>query len=175
MALMLLIPLGAMAQLPVETYNALRTNIQDNITSQTSVYTDEHNAMEAYNAVLATQNGIVENATTEQEIADAKTALWAAALTFMKGVSINEGMGFDLTWMIGDADFSDSNYKNYWTEECTSSNAHGCTSGVLCYNNSPFNVYQTLPYPLPAGAFKMTVDEFEALRLLDDEGLMATR
>ena len=162
MALMLLIPLGAMAQLPVETYNALRTNIQDNITSQTSVYTDEHNAMEAYNAVLATQNGIVENATTEQEIADAKTALWAAALTFMKGVSINEGMGFDLTWMIGDADFSDSNYKNYWTEECTSSNAHGCTSGVLCYNNSPFNVYQTLPYPLPAGAFKMTVDEFES-------------
>ncbi|MBR4367536.1 MAG: hypothetical protein IKP43_12255, partial [Bacteroidaceae bacterium] len=72
-----------------EQYYALRTKIQDNIIGQTSAYTDESSvATSAFNTVLATQNDIVENATTAQEITDAKTALWAAALTFMKSVDI---------------------------------------------------------------------------------------
>lgn len=144
-----------------EAYYALRTKIQNNIVGQTAVFTDNDGALASYNAVLATQDDIVENATSEEEITAAKTALWNAALTFMKSVEINDGMGFDLTWMIGDPDFSDQNYKNYWTEECNSTNAHGYTSGVLRYYNSPFNVYQQLPYILPAGAYRMTVDGFE--------------
>ncbi len=146
---------------PYAEYNTLRTMIQERIVSQTSVYADPDDAADAYSSVLSSVNSSVENVNSVEAIETQKTNLWNAALTFMKSVSINENMGFDLTWMIGDPDFSDSNYKNYWTEECTSSNAHGCTSGVLRYYNSPFDVYQTLPYTLPAGAYKMTVDGFE--------------
>ena len=155
--------LGPLADLTPfkEQYYALRTTIQEKFIDNTSIYTDGDDATTAYQIVLSTQNDIVENATSEQEIADAKTALWEAALTFMKSVDINDGEGFDLTWMIQDADFSDSNYSKYWTEECNSTNAHGYTSGVLRYYNSPFNVYQKLSYTLPAGAYRMKVDGFE--------------
>ena len=145
-----------------DLYYALRTTIQDHIISQTSVYTDDGGAAaSAYNAVLTTQDDIVENATSEEEITAAKTVLWNAALTFMKSVEINDGMGFDLTWMIGDPDYSDSNYKNYWTETLASSTTVGVTNGVMRYYNSSFDLSQTLPYPLPAGAHRMNVDGFE--------------
>lgn len=155
--------LGPIEELSIfkDQYYDLRTLIQEKFIDQTAVYTDESGAVSAYNTVKSTQDAIVEAATTEQEISDAKAALWNAALTFMKSVSINEGQGFDLTWMIGDPDFNDANYKNYWTETLASSTTVGVTNGVMRYYNSSFDLGQTLPYTLPAGVYKMTVDGFE--------------
>ncbi len=147
-----------------EQYEALRTKIQDYFISQTTVYTDENGAAAAYHSIKETQDAIVEAATSEQEITDARTALWNAALTFMKSVKINPDKGFDLTWMIGDADFSDASYKTYWKENLASSTTVGIVGGdnkILRYYNCSFDLGQTLAYTLPAGAYRMKADGFE--------------
>ena len=146
---------------PYAAYKTMRTMIQERFIDQASVYTDPDNAAGAYNTALSTINSAVEDVNSVEALETQKTNLWDAALTFMKSVTINEGQGFDLTWMIGDADFSDANYKNYWTETLASSTTIGVTNGVMRYYNSSFDLSQTLPYTLPAGAFKMTVDGFE--------------
>ncbi|MCR4808791.1 MAG: tyrosine-protein phosphatase [Prevotella sp.] len=128
------------------------------------VYTDEGDAASALTTAVSNVDDAIQIATLEEAtatITTQKTALWSATLTFMKSVTINEGAGFDLTWMIQDADFSDSNYKNYWTETLASSTTVGVTNGVMRYYNSSFDLSQTLPYTLPAGAYRMKVDGFE--------------
>lgn len=142
-------------------YKALRTNINDRLLSQTTAYTDPDDATADYNDALSTQNAAVEAAATVSDINNAKTALWSAAAAWMKSVSINPGAGFDLTWMIQNSDFSNTNYKAAWTEELESSTTVGVTNGVIRYYNSSFNLYQTLPYLLPAGRYAMTMDGFE--------------
>lgn len=146
---------------PYAQYKTMRTMIQERFISQTSVYNDPDDAAGAYSTALSTINSAVEDVNSVEALETQKTNLWNAALTFMKGVSINDGQGFDLTWMIQDADFSDTNYKAYWTETLASSTTVGVTNGVMRYFNSSFDLGQTLPYTLPAGAYKMTVDGFE--------------
>ncbi|MBQ3780261.1 MAG: tyrosine-protein phosphatase, partial [Bacteroidaceae bacterium] len=146
---------------PYADYKTMRQMIQERFIDQTAVYTDEGTAASDYSSALSTANTNVENVGSVAALEAEKQNLWAAALTFLKSVTINEGQGFDLTWMIQDADFSDANYKNYWTETLASSTTIGVTSGVMRYYNSSFDLGQTLPYLLPAGAYKMTVDGFE--------------
>ena len=146
---------------PYADYKTMRQMIQERFIDQTAVYTDEGTAASDYSSALSTANTNVENVSSVAALEAEKQNLWAAALTFLKSVTINEGQGFDLTWMIQDADFSDANYKNYWTETLASSTTIGVTSGVMRYYNSSFDLGQTLPYLLPAGAYKMTVDGFE--------------
>ena len=149
---------------PYADYKTMRTMIQERFISQTAVYTDNDDAAGTYSSSLSTINNAVENVNSVEALETQKTNLWNAALTFMKSVEINEGQGFDLTWMIGDADFNDSNYKKYWTETLASSTTIGVVGGdnkVLRYYNSSFDLGQTLAYTLPAGAYRMKVDGFE--------------
>ena len=146
---------------PYAAYKSLRGNINTSLIGKTSKYTDPSDATSAYNSVLSAQNAAVEGAVTTDAISNAQSTLWSAAAAWMKSVSINPGAGFDLTWMIVNADFSDSDYKKAWTEELESSTSVGVTSGVMRYYNSNFNLYQTLPYLLPAGRYTMTMDGFE--------------
>ncbi len=149
---------------PYAQYKEMRQMVQERFISQTDVYTDNDGAADAYNSSLTTVNSAVENVTSVEALETQKSNLWNATLTFMKSVSINEGQGFDLTWMIGDPDFNDANYKNYWTETLASSTTIGVVGGdnkVLRYYNSSFDLGQTLPYNLPAGAYRMKVDGFE--------------
>ena len=146
---------------PYADYKTMRQMIQERFIDQTAVYIDEGTAASDYSSALSTANTNVENVSSVAALEAEKQNLWAAALTFLKSVTINEGQGFDLTWMIQDADFSDANYKNYWNETLASSTTIGVTSGVMRYYNSSFDLGQTLPYLLPAGAYKMTVDGFE--------------
>ncbi|MDO4994047.1 MAG: tyrosine-protein phosphatase [Bacteroidales bacterium] len=146
---------------PYAAYKTMRQMIQDRFIDQTAVYTDEGTAAADYSSALTTINTNVENVGSVAALEAQTQSLWAAALTFLKSVTINEGQGFDLTWMIQDADFSDTNYKAYWTETLASSTTVGVTNGVMRYYNSSFDLGQTLPYTLPAGAYKMTVDGFE--------------
>ena len=146
---------------PYADYKTMRQMIQERFIDQTAVYTDEGTAASDYSSALSTANTNVENVSSVAALEAEKQNLWAAALTFLKSVTINEGQGFDLTWMIQDADFSDTNYKAYWTETLASSTTVGVTNGVMRYYNSSFDLGQTLPYTLPAGAYKMTVDGFE--------------
>ncbi|MCR4614270.1 MAG: tyrosine-protein phosphatase [Bacteroidaceae bacterium] len=146
---------------PYADYKTMRQMIQERFIDQTAVYTDEGTAASDYSSALSTANTNVENVSSVAALEAEKQNLWAAALTFLKSVTINEGQGFDLTWMIQDADFSDTNYKAYWTETLASSTTVGVTNGVMRYYNSSFDLGQTLPYMLPAGAYKMTVDGFE--------------
>lgn len=145
---------------PYTDYKALRTNINDRLLSQTTAYTDPDDATADYNDALSTQNAAVEAAATVSDINNAKTALWAAAMTWMKNISI-KASGLDLTWMIVNNDFSNTNYKAAWTEELTTKGTVGVTNGVMRYYSSNFNLYQTLPYLLPAGRYTMTMDGFE--------------
>ncbi len=147
---------------PYADYLAMKQNIADRFIAKTDVYTDPTgNAAAIYDAALAAANAKVEAAEAVEAVANATTDLWAAALAFLKSVTINEGKGFDLTWMIQNADFSDSNYKKYWTEQLASSTTYGVTSGLMRYYNSSFDLSQTLPYILPAGAYRMKMDGFE--------------
>ena len=148
---------------PYAQYKTMKEMVNERFISQTDVYTDEAGAVEAFNTATATADTRVEAVETVEALQAEIDGLWTEALTFLKNVTINEGKGFDLTWMIQDADFSDTNYKKYWNETCTSSNAHGVVGGnnILRYYNSPFDVNQTLPYILPAGAYRMKVDGFE--------------
>ncbi len=147
---------------PYADYLAMKQNIADRFIAKTEVYADPTgNAAAIYDAALAAANAKVEAAENVEAVANATTDLWAAALAFLKSVTINEGKGFDLTWMIQNADFSDSNYKKYWTEQLASSTTYGVTSGLMRYYNSSFDLSQTLPYILPAGAYRMKMDGFE--------------
>ena len=148
---------------PYAAYKQMKQMIQERFISQTDVYTDEDGAADAYNTNTAQADTDVENVESVEALNTIKDGLWAEALTFLKAVKINEGQGFDLTWMIQDADFSDTNYKKYWNETCASTTAHGVVGGnnILRYYNCDFDVNQTLPYLLPAGAYKMTVDGFD--------------
>ena len=146
---------------PYAAYKSLRGNINTSLIGKTSKYTDPSDATSAYNSVLSAQNAAVEGAVTTDAISNAQSTLWSAAAAWMKSVSINPGAGFDLTWMIVNNDFSNTNYKAAWTEELESSTTVGVTSGVMRYYNSNFNLYQTLPYLLPAGRYTMTMDGFE--------------
>ena len=145
---------------PYAEYNALRACITDRLLAQTESYDDEVGATSTYNTTAAALDEDVEAAATVSDINNAKTALWAAAMTWMKSVSV-KGNGLDLTWMIVNNDFSNTNYKEAWTEELESSTTVGVTNGVMRYYNSSFNLYQTLPYLLPAGRYAMTMDGFE--------------
>ena len=142
-------------------YKALRTNINDRLLSQTTAYTDPSDATSAYNSVLSAQNAAVEGAVTTDAISNAQSTLWSAAAAWMKSVSINPGAGFDLTWMIVNADFSDSDYKKAWTETLVSSGTVGVTNGLMRYYQSSFDLAQTLAYTLPAGAYRLRMDGFE--------------
>ena len=142
-------------------YKALRTNINDRLLSQTTAYTDPSDATSAYNSVLSAQNAAVDGAVTTDAISNAQSTLWSAAAAWMKSVSINPGAGFDLTWMIVNADFSDSDYKAAWTEELPKKGTAGVTHGVMRYLQSDFDLSQTLPYTLPAGSYTLTMDGFE--------------
>ncbi len=146
---------------PYAAYKSLRGNINTSLIGKTSKYTDPSDATSAYNSVLSAQNAAVEGAVTTDAISNAQSTLWSAAAAWMKSVSINPGAGFDLTWMIVNNDFSNTNYKAAWTEELESSTTVGVTNGVMRYYNSNFNLYQTLPYLLPAGRYAMTMDGFE--------------
>ncbi len=147
---------------PYADYLAMKQNIADRFIAKTEVYADPTgNAAAIYDAALAAANAKVEAAENVEAVTNATTDLWAAALAFLKSVTINEGKGFDLTWMIQNADFSDSNYKKYWTEQLASSTTYGVTSGLMRYYNSSFDLSQTLPYILPAGAYRMKMDGFE--------------
>ena len=148
---------------PYAQYKTMKEMVNERFISQADVYTDEAGAVEAFNTATANADTRVEAVETVEALQTEIDGLWTEALTFLKNVTINEGKGFDLTWMIQDADFSDTNYKKYWNETCTSSNAHGVVGGnnILRYYNSPFDVNQTLPYILPAGAYRMKVDGFE--------------
>jgi len=148
---------------PYAQYKQMKQMIQERFIGQTEVYTDETDAATTYTNNIAGKDSEVEQAEAVADIEAATAALWTEALSFVKAVKINEGQGFDLTWMIQDADFSDSSYKNFWTETCASTNAHGVVGGnnILRYYACDFDVRQTLPYVMPAGAYKMTVDGFE--------------
>jgi protein tyrosine/serine phosphatase len=143
-------------------YLAIRHDV-DAVSTQ-DVYTDNNGAESAFNTEVSSVESAVQTATLAEAattIPTQKAVLWNALLTFMKSVTINDGMGFDLTSMIKDADFSDENYKNYWTETLTTSNIGGVKNGVLRYYNCAFDLAQTLPYKLPAGAYRMKADGCE--------------
>lgn len=147
---------------PYADYLAMRKNVDERFIQLTDVYTDPTgDAAAAFNAAQTEVDAQVEAAESVEAIEKGADDLWAAALTFLKSVTINEGKGFDLTWMIQDGDFSDSNYKKYWTEQLASSTTYGVTSGLMRYYNSSFDLSQTLPYVLPAGAYRMKMDGFE--------------
>lgn len=145
---------------PYAAYLQLKDDINAHLIAQSGSYADEADATAAYNATALVQDGVVKEAQTPDEINVAAAALWQAALTWLKSVTIGES-GLDLTWMIENSDFSDSDYKKAWTEELVSSTTVGVTSGVMRYYNSNFDLSQTLPYVLPAGAFRLTMDGFE--------------
>ena len=147
---------------PYADYLAMRQNVDERFISKTDVYTDPTgDAAANYAAALTTANAQVEAAETVEAVTNATSSLWDAALTFLKSVTINEGMGFDLTWMIQDGDFSDSNYTQYWNEGLAGSTTYGVTSGLMRYYNTSFDLWQTLPYTLPAGAYRLKMDGFE--------------
>lgn len=149
---------------PYAQYKTLRTMIQEHLISQTAVYTDEANTIDGYTTALATINADVENVSSVAALESEITNLWGAALTFMKSVTINEGQGFDLTWLIQDADFNDTDYTKYWNETLISSTTKGVVGGdnkIMRYYNCNFDLGQTLPYALPAGAYRLKADGFE--------------
>ena len=146
---------------PYAAYKSLRGNINTSLIGKTSKYTDPSDATSAYNSVLSAQNAAVEGAVTTDAISNAQSTLWSAAAAWMKSVSINPEAGFDLTWMIVNADFSDSDYKKAWTETLVSSGTVGVTNGLMRYYQSDFDLSQTLPYTLPAGSYTLTMDGFE--------------
>jgi protein tyrosine/serine phosphatase len=149
---------------PYAWFKTMRAKIQENLISQTAVYTDENNAADNYNSALMTANSNVENVSSVDALETVSANLWAAALTFMKAVTINQGKGFDLTWLIQDAEFNDADYTKYWKETLTSSTTKGVVGGdnkVMRYYNCNFDLGQTLPYAMPAGAYRMKVDGFE--------------
>ena len=146
---------------PYAAYKSLRGNINTSLIGKTSKYTDPSDATSAYNSVLSAQNAAVEGAVTTDAISNAQSTLWSAAAAWMKSVSINPGAGFDLTWMIQNSDFSDTNYKAAWTEKLQKKGTAGVTHGVMRYLQSDFDLSQTLPYTLPAGSYTLTMDGFE--------------
>lgn len=149
---------------PYAAYNNLKQMIQDRLVAQTDAYTDTENAATNHlNNEIANMDGsaLVKDADTVEDLVLAQKSVWAFAMIWMQSVTIDANKGIDLSWMIQDADFSDSDYKKYWTETLASSTTVGVTSGVMRYYNSSFDLSQTLPYLLPDGAFKMTVDGFE--------------
>lgn len=146
---------------PYAGYLSLGAMIDARLIQQTDAYEDEDGATSAFMDAQTVQNGIVDAAVSTDEIAEAGKALWSAALTWMKSVAVVPGKGFDLTWMIVNPDFSDTNYKAAWTEVLASSTTVGVTSGVMRYYNSSFDLSQTLPYTLPAGAYRLEMDGFE--------------
>lgn len=147
---------------PYAGYREMLQNVNDRFLAKTDVYTDATGqAVATANAALTSVGQQVEAAASVEDVVEGTADLWAAALAFLKSVAINEGKGFDLTWMIQDADFSDTNYKKYWTEKLASSTTVGVTSGLMRYYNSSFDLSQTLPNVLPAGAYRMTMDGFE--------------
>ena len=149
---------------PYAWFKTMRTKIQENLISQTSVYTDEGNAAGVYNTSLTPIETNVENVSSVAALETETTNLWNAAFAFLKSVTINEGQSFDLTWLIQDAEFNDAEYTKYWKETLTSSTTKGVVGGdnkVMRYYNCNFDLGQTLPYTLPAGAYRMKVDGFE--------------
>ena len=137
---------------PYSVYLAMKQNIADRFIAKTDVYTDPTgDAATTYDAALAAVSAKVEAAEIIETVTSGTTDLWNAALIFLKSVTINEGKGFDLTWMIQNADFSDSNYKKYWTEQLASSTTYGVTSGLMRYYNCSFDLSQTLPNNRPYG------------------------
>ena len=150
---------------PYARYRELRLMIQEKIIDSTDAYVNNNGGVELYNTELEMCNTQVEGATDVFAIEDAIEDLWRNGVVrgFFTGVDIDKEKGFDLTWMIQDADFSDSNYKKYWTETGDCPNAHGVVGGnnVMRYYNCNFDLSQTLPYVLPAGAYRMKVDGFE--------------
>ena len=146
---------------PYAAYIATRESIADRLLSQTDAYSDPSDVTDSYHDIVSALNVNVEAAENITDIAEAQRSLWAAALTWMKGVVIDSNKGIDLSWMIQNADFSDSNYLQAWTESLDNSTTVGVTSGVMRYYNSSFDLSQTLPYILPAGTYRMKVDGFE--------------
>ncbi len=149
---------------PYAWFKTMRTNIQEQFIAKTDVYTDASNAADAYTTALTNINADVENVSSVDELQTENTNLWNAALAFMKGVTINEGKSFDLTWLIQNPDFNDADYTKSWNETLTSATTHGIVGAdnkVMRYYNCNFDLAQTLPYMLPAGAYRMKVDGFE--------------
>jgi protein-tyrosine phosphatase len=141
-------------------YKALRTYIAERLLAQTESYDDEVGATATYGDEASALDGQLELAETLLEMEDTEASLWRAALKWLKNVTI-KGYGIDLTWMIANSDFSDTNYKDAWTEELTSSTTAGVTSGLMRYYNCNFKLYQRLSLLLPAGAYRFTMDGFE--------------
>lgn len=141
-------------------YQKLRADIDAHFIAQTACYVDETDATKSYNSSAALLDNIVNEAQDADEIETACSLLWQFALTWMEKVRV-VSPGFDLTWMIANADFSDSDYKKAWKETLVSSTTVGVTNGLMRYYNSNFDLSQTLPYMLPAGAYRLTMDGFE--------------
>ena len=141
-------------------YRALRTLISERLLAQTEGYDDEVGATATYGDEASALDGQMALAETLLEMEDIEAALWRAALKWLKNVTV-KGYGIDLTWMIANSDFSDTNYKDAWTEELTSSTTAGVTSGLMRYYNCNFKLSQRLALQLPAGAYRLTMDGFE--------------
>lgn len=145
---------------PYAAYLQLKADIDTHFIAETTCYTDETGATESYNTTVAQLDNIVSEAQDPDNIDAVSLVLWQFALTWMESVKV-VSPGFDLTWMIANADFSDSDYKKAWKETLVSSTTVGVTSGLMRYYNSNFDLSQTLPHTLPAGAYRLTMDGFE--------------
>ena len=145
---------------PYAAYLQLKADIDTHFIAQTACYSDETGATESYNTTVAQLDNIVSEAQDPDNIDAVSLVLWQFALTWMESVKV-VSPGFDLTWMIANADFSDSDYKKAWKETLVSSTTVGVTSGLMRYYNSNFDLSQTLPHTLPAGAYRLTMDGFE--------------
>lgn len=145
---------------PYAAYLKLKDDVATHFIAQTACYSDEAGATQSYNDAVALFDKLVDEMEDPDEIDAATGVLWQKALTWLESVSV-VSPGFDLTWMIANADFSDSDYKKAWKETLVSSTTVGVTNGLMRYYNSNFDLSQPLPRMLPAGAYRLTMDGFE--------------
>ena len=145
---------------PYAAYLKLKGDIGTHFIAQTTSYSDETGATQTYSDAVAVLDDAVNQAASPEAVSAAAETLWQKALTWMESVTV-VSPGLDLTWMIVNADFSDSDYKKAWTETLVSSGTVGVTNGLMRYYQSSFDLAQTLAYTLPAGAYRLRMDGFE--------------
>ena len=145
---------------PYAAYLQLKEDITTHFIAQTASYSDETGATQTYSDAVAVLDDAVNQAASPEAVSAAAETLWQKALTWMESVTV-VSPGLDLTWMIVNADFSDSDYKKAWTETLVSSGTVGVTNGLMRYYQSSFDLAQTLAYTLPAGTYRLGMDGFE--------------
>ena len=127
------------------------------------VYTDEANAVEAYNITLTDIDNNINQATLEEcaeTINNSSAELRKAMTTFIASVTVNEGERFDITDLLVNPKLlpKTTSTADGWTYNQNLD--FGSYQITQFPNASSFNIYQTLE-DMPAGNYTMTVRGFQ--------------